>query len=62
MRLYYTADYPHATVEIECAKCGRHGRIRTARLPPTRLLYNCGIRGDLRFGEEARYPNPFLES
>ena len=33
MRLYYTlADFPHATVEIECAKCGRHGRLRTARL------------------------------
>jgi len=31
--LYYTlADYPHATVEIECAKCGRHGRLRTSRL------------------------------
>ena len=24
MRMYYTlADYPHATVEIECAKCDR---------------------------------------
>ena len=22
------ADYPHETVEIECAKCGRHGRLR----------------------------------
>ena len=33
MRLYYTlADYPHETVEIECAKCERHGRLRTARL------------------------------
>jgi len=33
MRLYYTlSDYPHETVEIECAKCGRHGRLRTARL------------------------------
>ena len=33
MRLYYTlADYPHELVEIECAKCGRHGRLRTARL------------------------------
>ena len=27
MRLYYTlADYPHGAIEIECAKCGRHGR------------------------------------
>ena len=33
MRMFYTlADYPHETVEIECAKCGRHGRLRTARL------------------------------
>jgi hypothetical protein len=30
MRLYY--NYPHATVEIERAKCGRYGRLRTARL------------------------------
>jgi len=30
MRLYYTlADYPHDMIEIECAKCGRHGRLRT---------------------------------
>ena len=29
MRMFYTlADYPHETVEIECAKCGRHGRLR----------------------------------
>ena len=33
MRMFYTlADYPHEMVEIECAKCGRHGRLRTARL------------------------------
>jgi hypothetical protein len=33
MRMFYTlADYPHDTVEIECEKCGRHGRLRTARL------------------------------
>jgi hypothetical protein len=33
MRMFYTlADYPHNMVEIECAKCGRHGRLRTARL------------------------------
>jgi hypothetical protein len=33
MRLFYTlADYPHEMIEIECAKCGRHGRLRTARL------------------------------
>jgi len=33
MRLYHTlADYPHEMVEIECAKCGRHGRLRTSRL------------------------------
>jgi len=33
MRVYYTlADYPHAMVEIECTKCGHHGRLRTARL------------------------------
>ena len=33
MRMYYTlSDYPHETVEIECAKCGRHGRRRTSRL------------------------------
>jgi hypothetical protein len=33
MRLFYTlSDYPHDMVEIECAKCGRHGRLRTARL------------------------------
>ena len=33
MRLYYTlADYPHEMIEIECVKCGRHGRLRTARL------------------------------
>jgi hypothetical protein len=33
IRLYYTiADYPHAMIEIECPKCGRHGRLRTARL------------------------------
>jgi hypothetical protein len=31
--MYYTlADYPHEMIEIECAKCGRHGRLRTARL------------------------------
>jgi hypothetical protein len=31
--MFYTlADYPHDTVEIECAKCGRHCRLRTARL------------------------------
>ena len=28
MRQYYTlADYPHAMIEIECDKCGRHGRL-----------------------------------
>jgi hypothetical protein len=28
MRMFYTlADYPHEMVEIECAKCGRHGRV-----------------------------------
>jgi hypothetical protein len=33
MRLSYTlADFPHEMIEIECAKCGRHGRLRTARL------------------------------
>jgi hypothetical protein len=33
MRSYYTlSDYPHETVEIERAKCGRHGRLRTGRL------------------------------
>jgi hypothetical protein len=33
MRSYYTlSDYAHWTVEIECAKCGRHSRLRTARL------------------------------
>jgi hypothetical protein len=33
MRLYYTlADYPHEMIEIECSKCGPHGRLRTARL------------------------------
>ena len=31
--MFYTlADYPHEMVEIECAKCGRHGRLRTERL------------------------------
>jgi len=24
--------YPREMIEIECAKCGRHGRLRTARL------------------------------
>jgi len=29
MRSYYTlSDNPHDTVEIECAKCRRHGRLR----------------------------------
>jgi hypothetical protein len=33
MRLHYTlADYSHDAVEIECAKCGRRGRLRTAEL------------------------------
>jgi hypothetical protein len=33
MRLFYTlSDYPHDVVEIECDKCGRHGRLRTAKL------------------------------
>ena len=33
MRLYYTLDdYSHDVVEIECAKCGRHGRLRTTKL------------------------------
>jgi len=33
MRLFYTlADYPHDMVAIECAKCGRHGRLRASRL------------------------------
>jgi len=33
MRSYYTlSDYPHEMVEIEWAKCGRHGRLRTAQL------------------------------
>ena len=32
MRMYYTlADYPLATVEIECAKCGRHGWLSQIR-------------------------------
>ena len=33
MRMSYTlSDYPNEMVENECAKCGRHGRLRTARL------------------------------
>jgi hypothetical protein len=33
IRLYYTlADYPHEMIEIECGKCGRHGRLRTDRI------------------------------
>jgi predicted RNA-binding Zn-ribbon protein involved in translation (DUF1610 family) len=33
MRSYYTlSDYPHEMVEHECPKCGRHGRLRTAKL------------------------------
>jgi hypothetical protein len=33
MRLYYTlSDFSYEMIEIECAKCGRPGRLRTARL------------------------------
>jgi len=33
MRSYYTlSDHPLETFEIECAKCGRHGWLRTIRL------------------------------
>ena len=28
---YTLSDYHHAMIEIECDKCGRHGRLRTAR-------------------------------
>jgi hypothetical protein len=33
MRTYYTlTEYRHEMVEIECPKCGRHGRLQTDRL------------------------------
>ena len=49
MRSYYTlSDYPHEMVEIEWAKCGRHGRLRTAQLlaehgPDIKLLDLLGV-------------------
>jgi hypothetical protein len=34
MRLYYTlADYPHATVDIDCPKYGRNGRLLSLHQP-----------------------------
>jgi hypothetical protein len=33
MRLFYTlSDYQRDWAEIECDKCGRHGRLHTAKL------------------------------
>ena len=65
MRVYYTlADYPHAMVEIECAKCGRHDRLRTARLsaehgPDIKLpdweIAQCPKWGSMNDGCEAHY-------
>ena len=38
MRSYYTlADYPLEMVEIECAKCGRHGRLLVEHGPDVKL-------------------------
>jgi hypothetical protein len=55
MRTHYTlADYPHATVEIECDKCGRHGRLRTARLLAE---YGPHIKLPDLLGEIAHCPN-----
>jgi hypothetical protein len=67
MRLYYTlADYPHDMVEIECAKCGRHGRLRTSRLlaehgPDIKLpdllgvIAQCPMWGSMNDGYQAQY-------
>jgi len=67
MRTYYTlSDYPHETVEIECAKCGRHGRLRTARLleqhgPDIQLpnllreIAQCPKRGNMNDDCRAQY-------
>ena len=67
MRMFHTlADYPHETVEIECAKCGRHGRLRTARLleqhgPDIQLpnllreIAQCPKRGNMNDDCRAQY-------
>ncbi|HWS95283.1 MAG TPA: hypothetical protein VN620_02245 [Candidatus Methylomirabilis sp.] len=67
MRSYYTlSDYPHEAVKIECAKCDRHARLRTARLlaehgPDIRLpdllraIAQCPNWGSMNDGCEARY-------
>ena len=65
MRPYYTlADYPHDMIEIECAKCGRHGRLRTARAehgPDIKLpdllgvIAQCPKWGSMNEGCEACY-------
>ena len=63
---YTLADYPHEMVEIECAKCGRHGRLRTARLlaehgPDIKLpdllraIAQCQKWGSMNDGCEACY-------
>ena len=69
MRLYYTlADCPHDMVEIECAKCGRHGRLRTSRLlvkhgphiklpDLLRVIAQCPKWGSMTDGCEASYAN-----
>jgi hypothetical protein len=67
MRMYYTlADYPHEMVEIECPKCGRHGRLRTAKVlekhgPDIKLpdllreIARCEKWGDMSDGCGAHY-------
>jgi hypothetical protein len=67
MRLsYILSDYPHDVVEIECDKCGRHGRLRTAKLiaehgPDTKLpdllrtIAQCPKWGSMDDGCRAQY-------
>ena len=68
MRMFYTlADYPHDMVEIECAKCGRPGRLRTTRLleqhgPDIKLpdllgeIAQCPNWDNMNEGCQAQYP------
>jgi hypothetical protein len=67
MRLSYAlSDYPREIIEIECDKCGRHGRLRTARLlaehePDIKLpdllreIAKCPKWGSMDDGCRARY-------
>jgi hypothetical protein len=46
MRIYYTlAEYPHDVVEIECPKCGRHGRLPYVAPSPGQVFPRgaCGL-------------------